>query len=68
MLDSTHHWLGLEGRVCVVTGAASGIGAAIARRPGRRRRAASRCSTANGDACEQVAAGSRAQRRRRHRP
>ena len=25
------HWLGLDGRVCVVTGAASGIGAAIAR-------------------------------------
>ncbi|MDB5886247.1 MAG: short-chain dehydrogenase/reductase [Polaromonas sp.] len=31
MLDSTHHWLHLEGRICVVTGAASGIGAAIAR-------------------------------------
>ncbi|MCX7257904.1 MAG: glucose 1-dehydrogenase, partial [Polaromonas sp.] len=31
MLDSPHHWLGLQGRVCVVTGAASGIGAAIAR-------------------------------------
>lgn len=25
------HWLGLEGQVCVVTGAASGIGAAVAR-------------------------------------
>jgi NAD(P)-dependent dehydrogenase (short-subunit alcohol dehydrogenase family) len=31
MNDSKHHWLGLEGQVCVVTGAASGIGAAIAR-------------------------------------
>lgn len=31
MTDSTHHWLGLEGQICVVTGAASGIGAAIAR-------------------------------------
>jgi len=30
MLDFTHHWLGLAGRNCVVTGAASGIGAAIA--------------------------------------
>lgn len=29
MVDSAH-WLGLQGRVCVVTGAASGIGAAIA--------------------------------------
>lgn len=28
--DTTTHWLGLEGRVCVVTGGASGIGAAIA--------------------------------------
>jgi NAD(P)-dependent dehydrogenase (short-subunit alcohol dehydrogenase family) len=27
---ATGHWLGLEGRVCVVTGGASGIGAAIA--------------------------------------
>ena len=25
------HWLGLEGRVCAVTGAASGIGASVAR-------------------------------------
>lgn len=31
MTDSRAHWLGLEGRVCVVTGAASGIGAAVAR-------------------------------------
>ncbi len=31
MKDSTSHWLGLAGEVCVVTGAASGIGAAIAR-------------------------------------
>lgn len=31
MSDSTPHWLGLQGRVCAVTGAASGIGAAIAR-------------------------------------
>jgi NAD(P)-dependent dehydrogenase (short-subunit alcohol dehydrogenase family) len=30
MVDSAH-WLGLQGRVCVVTGAASGIGAAVAR-------------------------------------
>ncbi len=30
MMRSTTHWLGLQGRVCVVTGAASGIGAAIA--------------------------------------
>jgi glucose 1-dehydrogenase len=30
MVHSTH-WLGLQGRVCVVTGAASGIGAAIAK-------------------------------------
>ena len=29
-MQSTTHWLGLQGRVCVVTGAASGIGAAIA--------------------------------------
>jgi len=29
-MRSTTHWLGLQGRVCVVTGAASGIGAAIA--------------------------------------
>lgn len=31
MTDSKQPWLGLEGRVCVVTGAASGIGAATAR-------------------------------------
>lgn len=31
MSDSPRHWLGLEGQVCAVTGAASGIGAAIAR-------------------------------------
>lgn len=30
MADSDVSWLGLEGRVCVVTGAGSGIGAAIA--------------------------------------
>ncbi|WP_137895788.1 SDR family NAD(P)-dependent oxidoreductase [Ramlibacter sp. 2FC] len=30
MSDSSRHWLGLAGQVCVVTGAASGIGAAIA--------------------------------------
>jgi glucose 1-dehydrogenase len=29
--ESSGHWLGLEGKVCVVTGAGSGIGAAIAR-------------------------------------
>lgn len=29
--NSRPHWLGLEGQVCVVTGAASGIGAAVAR-------------------------------------
>lgn len=28
--ETPQHWLGLQGRVCVVTGAASGIGAAIA--------------------------------------
>ncbi|WP_114971635.1 SDR family NAD(P)-dependent oxidoreductase [Rhodoferax ferrireducens] len=31
MTDSRPHWLELDGQVCVVTGAASGIGAAIAR-------------------------------------
>jgi NAD(P)-dependent dehydrogenase (short-subunit alcohol dehydrogenase family) len=31
MADSTIDWLGLKGRVCAVTGAASGIGAATAR-------------------------------------
>jgi glucose 1-dehydrogenase len=31
MSDSPAHWLGLHGRVCAVTGAASGIGAAVAR-------------------------------------
>lgn len=30
MSGSTQHWLGLQGRVCVVTGAASGIGASVA--------------------------------------
>ena len=30
MTDSNRHWLGLKGQVCAVTGAASGIGAAIA--------------------------------------
>ena len=29
-MNSQPHWLGLEGRVCVVTGAASGIGLATA--------------------------------------
>ena len=29
-MPATAHWLGLSGRVCAVTGAASGIGAAIA--------------------------------------
>lgn len=29
-MAETNHWLGLQGRVCVVTGAASGIGAGIA--------------------------------------
>lgn len=32
MPSTSAHWLGLEGRVCAVTGAASGIGAATARR------------------------------------
>jgi glucose 1-dehydrogenase len=31
MTGSNPHWLGLDGKVCAVTGAASGIGAAIAR-------------------------------------
>lgn len=31
-MDNTSHWLGLKGKVCVVTGAASGIGAEAARR------------------------------------
>ena len=31
MTDQSRHWLALGGQVCVVTGAASGIGAAIAR-------------------------------------
>lgn len=31
MSAANRHWLGLEGKVCVVTGAASGIGAATAR-------------------------------------
>src|SRR5438876_10283287 len=31
MRAEAHSWLGLEGRVCVVTGAASGIGAGTAR-------------------------------------
>ncbi|MEJ8825816.1 glucose 1-dehydrogenase [Variovorax humicola] len=30
-VESSGHWLGLDGKVCVVTGAGSGIGAAIAR-------------------------------------
>ena len=30
-LPAAGHWLGLEGRVCAVTGAASGIGASVAR-------------------------------------
>lgn len=30
-IDATTHWLGLQGRVCVVTGAGSGIGAETAR-------------------------------------
>lgn len=30
-MEEKNHWLGLQGRVCVVTGAASGIGAGIAR-------------------------------------
>lgn len=29
-MDDERHWLGLSGKVCVVTGAASGIGAAVA--------------------------------------
>lgn len=31
MTKNASHWLGLQGRVCAVTGAASGIGAAMAR-------------------------------------
>ena len=31
MTNRSPHWLGLEGRVCAVTGAASGIGASVAR-------------------------------------
>ena len=31
MTNHSPHWLGLEGRVCAVTGAASGIGASVAR-------------------------------------
>ena len=30
MSNTNNHWLGLHGKVCVVTGAASGIGAAVA--------------------------------------
>ncbi len=29
-MSSIQDWLGLQGKVCVVTGAASGIGAAVA--------------------------------------
>ena len=55
MLDSPHHWLGLQGRVCVVTGAASGIGAAIARSLGA---AGARVALLDRDSagCEKVAA------------
>ncbi|WP_297753106.1 SDR family oxidoreductase [Hydrogenophaga sp.] len=31
MSEPSSHWLGLQGRVCAVTGAASGIGASVAR-------------------------------------
>ena len=31
-MSSSQDWLGLQGQVCVVTGAASGIGASIAER------------------------------------
>ena len=60
MLDSTHHWLGLEGRICVVTGAASGIGAAIARSLAQ---AGARVALLDRDAagCEKVTAELRAQ-------
>lgn len=60
MLDSTHHWLGLEGQICVVTGAASGIGAAIARSLSR---AGARVALLDRDTagCEKVTAELRAQ-------
>lgn len=60
MLDSTHHWLGLEGQICVVTGAASGIGAAITRSLAR---AGARVALLDRDAagCEKVTAELRAQ-------
>jgi len=54
MRDSTRSWLGLEGRVCVVTGAGSGIGAAIAEslvHVGAHVALLDR----DGDACERVA-------------
>lgn len=53
MTDSPLHWLGLEGQVCAVTGAASGIGAAIARSLAQ---AGARVALLDRDAagCEQV--------------
>jgi glucose 1-dehydrogenase len=54
MRDVTPGWLGLEGRVCVVTGAASGIGAAVAEsfaQVGARVALLDR----DGDGCERVA-------------
>ena len=53
--DRTADWLGLAGRVCVVTGAGSGIGATIATElaaAGARVALLDR----NADACAQVAA------------
>jgi glucose 1-dehydrogenase len=53
-VDDTHDWLALAGRVCVVTGAGSGIGAAIAKGLAEAGAQVALLDR-NGDACRGIA-------------